>query len=42
VAHRLGIAVDRVLSGVRTRSVDERAVRRRLVVTPKGTPSATK
>jgi hypothetical protein len=34
VAARLGIAVDRILSGVRTRSVDERAVRRRLVVTP--------
>jgi hypothetical protein len=40
VAARLGIAVDRVLSGVRTRSVDERAVRRRLVVTPKSPPSA--
>jgi hypothetical protein len=35
VAARLGIAVDRVLSTVRTRSVDDRAVRRRLVVTPK-------
>ncbi|HWZ88856.1 MAG TPA: hypothetical protein VNW92_08395 [Polyangiaceae bacterium] len=35
VATRLGVAVDRVLSSVRTRSIDERAVRRRLVVTPK-------
>ncbi len=38
VAARLGIAVDRILSGVRARSIDERAVRRRLVVTPKATP----
>ena len=35
VATRLGIAVDRILSSVRTRTVDDRAVRRRLVVTPK-------
>jgi len=41
VAARLGIAVDRVLSGVRTRSIDERAVRRRLVVSPNSAPSAT-
>jgi hypothetical protein len=34
VAARLGIAVDRVLSSVRARSIDERAVRRRLVATP--------
>ncbi len=36
VAARLGLAVDRILSGVRVRSVDERgsAVRRRLVSTP--------
>jgi hypothetical protein len=40
VAARLGIAVDRVLSSVRTRSVEDRAVRRRLVVTPKASPSA--
>jgi hypothetical protein len=40
VAARLGIAVDRILSGVRVRSIDERAVRRRLVVTSKATPSA--
>jgi hypothetical protein len=31
VATRLGLAVDRILSGVRVRSVDERAVRHRLV-----------
>ena len=42
VAARLGIAVDRILSGVRARSIDERAVRRRLVVTPKAAPSETK
>jgi hypothetical protein len=35
VAARLGGAVDRVLASVRTRTVDARAVRRRLVVTPK-------
>ena len=34
VAARLGSMVDRVLSGVRVRSVDERAVRRRLQVVP--------
>ncbi|HTA91464.1 MAG TPA: hypothetical protein VK745_17890 [Polyangiaceae bacterium] len=34
IATRLGIAVDRVLSSVRTRSVDDRAVRHRLVATP--------
>ena len=38
VAARLGLAVDRVLSHVRTRSVDERAPRRHLVVTPKAAP----
>lgn len=39
VATRLGSAVDRILSRVRVRSVDERAVRRRLVSTPSaGTP----
>jgi hypothetical protein len=35
VAARLGLVVDRVLSQVRVRSVDERAPRRHLVVTPK-------
>jgi len=35
VAARLGAMVDRVLSQVRVRSVDERAPRRHLVVTPK-------
>jgi hypothetical protein len=35
VASRLGVAVDRILSGVRVRSVDERAVRHRLVSTPR-------
>jgi hypothetical protein len=34
VAARLGIAVDRVLNSVRLRSVDERAVRHRMLVTP--------
>jgi hypothetical protein len=34
VAARLGFAVDRVLSGVRARSVDERAPRRHLVASP--------
>lgn len=38
VAARLGVAVDRILGSVRLRSVDERAVRRRLVVSPAGTP----
>lgn len=38
VAARLGMAVDQVLSSVRIRSVDERAVRRRLVVTPASAP----
>ena len=38
VAARLGLVVDRVLSHVRVRSVDERAPRRRLVVTPKASP----
>ena len=38
VAARLGLVVDRVLSGVRVRSVDERAVRRRLVSTPRPGP----
>jgi hypothetical protein len=35
VAARLGLVVDRVLSHVRVRSVDERAPRRHLIVTPK-------
>jgi len=35
VALRLGLVVDRILSHIRVRSVDERAPRRRLVVTPK-------
>jgi hypothetical protein len=39
VAARLGVAVDGILSGVRARSIDERAVRRRLVVTPAAPPS---
>ncbi|MET0794695.1 MAG: hypothetical protein ABW061_24465 [Polyangiaceae bacterium] len=39
VAARLGLAVDRILSGVRLRSVDERAVRRRLISTPR-TPAS--
>jgi hypothetical protein len=34
VAARLGFVVDRILSNVRLRSVDERAVRRRILVTP--------
>jgi hypothetical protein len=34
IATRLGVAVDRVLSSVRPRSVDDRAVRHRLVATP--------
>lgn len=34
VAARLGIAVDRILSSVRLRSVDERAVRHRVLATP--------
>jgi len=38
VAARLGVAVDDILSSVRTRSVDDRAPRRRLVSTPKSTP----
>jgi hypothetical protein len=38
VAARLGLVVDRVLSHVRVRSVDERAPRRRLLVTPKAAP----
>jgi hypothetical protein len=36
VATRLGLAVDRILSGVRLRSVDERAVRHRLIYSPRG------
>ena len=39
VAARLGIAVDRIFSSVHTRSVDDRAARRRLVVTPKAPPA---
>ena len=35
VAARLGLVVDRILSQVRLRNVDERAPRRHLVVTPK-------
>ncbi|MEI9937091.1 MAG: hypothetical protein WDO69_07685 [Pseudomonadota bacterium] len=38
VAARLGLVVDRVLNDVRLRSVDERAPRRHLVVTPKPSP----
>lgn len=38
VAARLGLVADRVLSDVRVRSVDERAPRRHLVVTPKTAP----
>jgi hypothetical protein len=34
VALRLGVVVDRILSSVRLRSVDERAVRHRMLVTP--------
>jgi DNA-binding GntR family transcriptional regulator len=34
VAARLGLMVDRVFGSVRVRSVDERAVRRRLQVVP--------
>ncbi|MEO6603442.1 MAG: hypothetical protein ABIQ16_26400 [Polyangiaceae bacterium] len=37
VATRLGLAVDRILSGVRLRSVDERAVRHRLISSPRTT-----
>jgi hypothetical protein len=39
VATRLGLAVDRILSGVRLRSVDERAVRHRLIYSPRATPA---
>jgi hypothetical protein len=35
VAKRLGIAVDRTLSSVKTRSVDDRVARRHLVSAPK-------
>jgi hypothetical protein len=38
VAARLGLVVDRVLSLVRVRSVDERAPRRHVVVSPKARP----
>ena len=38
VAARLGLVADRILSHVRVRSVDERAPRRHLVVTPKAAP----
>ena len=38
VAARLGLVVDRILSRVRVRSVDERAPRRHLVVSPKSAP----
>ena len=41
VASRLGIAVDRVLSSVRTRTVADRAVRRHLVATPIAAPEAS-
>jgi hypothetical protein len=40
VATRLGLAVDRILSGVRLRSVDERAVRHRLIYSPRATPAS--
>lgn len=40
IAARLRFAVDRVLSSVRTRSVDDRAVRRHLVLSPKPPPNA--
>jgi len=39
VAMRLGVVVDRILASVRLRSVDDRAVRHRIVVTPAGAPS---
>ena len=35
VATRLRLAVDRILSGIRLRSVDERGVRRRLIYSPR-------
>jgi hypothetical protein len=38
LAARLGLVVDRVLSHIRARSVDERAPRRHLVVSPKAAP----
>ena len=38
VATRLGLVVDRIFSGVRVRSVDERGVRRRMVSSPRATP----
>jgi hypothetical protein len=38
MAARLGLVVDRVLGAVRLRSVDERAPRRHLIVTPDATP----
>jgi len=38
VAARLGLAVERILNRVRVLSVDERAPRRHLVVTPKAAP----
>jgi hypothetical protein len=41
IAARLGVVVDRILSGVRLRSVDERAVRHRIVVTPAPTRTGT-
>jgi len=37
VAARLGVVVDQILSSVRLRSVDERAVRHRMLVTPAAT-----
>jgi hypothetical protein len=40
VAARLGIAVDRILNSVRLRSVDERAVRHRILVTPSAPSSS--
>jgi len=40
VAARLGVAVDEILGSVRARSVDDRAVRRRLVSTPKSAPDS--
>lgn len=42
VAARLGLAVDRILSGVRLRSVDERGVRHRLIYTPRASRTPEK
>ena len=40
VAARLGVAVDRIFGSVRLRSVDDRAVRHRILVTPAGAAPA--